>query len=55
MPSSKHWKIWLGLPLLAACLALLAQWGWSMASEARIEAQCSQLNAKPLVNPRHSR
>ena len=39
MPSSKHWKIWLGLPLLAACLVLLAQWGWSMASEARIEAQ----------------
>ncbi len=39
MQSSKHWKTWLGLPLLAACLALLAQWGWSMASEARIEAQ----------------
>ena len=39
MQSSKHWKTWLGLPLLAACLALLAQWGWSMASEARAEAQ----------------
>ena len=39
MQSSKHWKTWLGLPLLAACLALLAQWGWSMTSEARIEAQ----------------
>ena len=37
--SMEKWKIWLGVPLLAACLALLAQWGWSMASEARIEAQ----------------
>ena len=35
----EKWKIWLGVPLLAACLALLAQWGWSMASEARAEAQ----------------
>ena len=39
MPSSKHWKIWLGLPLLAACLALLAQWSWSAASDARTEAR----------------
>ena len=37
--SMEKWKIWLGVPLLAACLALLAQWGWSMASEARIEAR----------------
>jgi hypothetical protein len=27
--SMEKWKIWLGVPLLAACLALLAQWGWS--------------------------
>ena len=39
MPSSKHWKIWLGLPLLAACLVLLAQWSWSAASDARTEAR----------------
>ena len=39
MQSSKHWKTWLGLPLLAACLALLAQWSWSAASDARTEAR----------------
>ena len=55
MQSSKHWKTWLGLPLLAACLALLAQWGWSMASEARAEAQlkaqqdAQQINAASLT------
>ena len=55
MQSSKHWKTWLGLPLLAACLVLLAQWGWSMASEARAEAQlkaqqdAQQINAATLT------
>ena len=45
----------LALPLLAACLALLAQWGWSMASEARAEAQlkaqqdAQQINAATLT------
>ncbi len=51
----EKWKTWLGLPLLAACLVLLAQWGWSMASKARSEAQlkaqhdAQQINAATLT------
>ncbi|WP_298595704.1 type VI lipase adapter Tla3 domain-containing protein, partial [Zoogloea sp.] len=39
---SPSWKTWLGLPLLATCLALLAQWGWSANRDARAEAQARQ-------------
>ncbi len=39
---SPSWKTWLGLPLLAICLALLAQWGWSANRDARAEALARQ-------------
>ena len=40
--SMEKWKTWLGLPLLATCLALLAQWGWGALSDARAEARARQ-------------
>ncbi len=40
--SMEKWKTWLGLPLLATCLVLLAQWGWSAMSEARTETKGRQ-------------
>ncbi|MCK6387619.1 MAG: DUF2875 family protein [Zoogloea sp.] len=40
--SMEKWKTWLALPLLATCLALLAQWGWSSSRDARNEAQARQ-------------
>ncbi len=47
---SPSWKTWLGLPLLATCLALLAQWGWSADRDARAETQARQQEAARQAN-----
>lgn len=48
--SMEKWKTWLGLPLLATCLALLAQWGWSAVNNSRAEARARSQDAAQQAN-----